>query len=50
MKISYNWLKEYVDLNMSAEELANKVTLTGIEVDGVIHPDAGLKKNCGWLC
>jgi len=44
MKISYNWLKEYVDLNMSAEELANKVTLTGIEVDGVIHPDAGLKK------
>ncbi|MFD0896191.1 phenylalanine--tRNA ligase subunit beta [Loigolactobacillus binensis] len=44
MKISYNWLKEYVDLNMSAEELANKVTLTGIEVDSVIHPAAGLKK------
>ncbi|MFC6170625.1 phenylalanine--tRNA ligase subunit beta [Loigolactobacillus jiayinensis] len=44
MKISYNWLKEYVDLAVPAEELANKVTLTGIEVDGVKHPDAGLKK------
>ncbi|MFD1317878.1 phenylalanine--tRNA ligase subunit beta [Loigolactobacillus zhaoyuanensis] len=44
MKISYKWLKEYVDLDMTPEELANKVTLTGIEVDGVKHPDAGLKK------
>ncbi|WP_026906390.1 phenylalanine--tRNA ligase subunit beta [Paucisalibacillus globulus] len=36
MLVSLNWLKEYVDTdNISPEELAEKVTRSGIEVDNV---------------
>lgn len=35
MKISYNWLKEYIDLELSAEEVADKLTLLGLEVEEV---------------
>lgn len=31
MKISMNWLKEYLPVEHSVEEIANKVSLTGIE-------------------
>lgn len=45
MLISYQWLNEYVDLSdITPEELADKMSRTGIEVEEVIHPDAGLKK------
>ncbi len=36
MLVSYNWIKEYVDLtNISPDELAEKFTLGGLEVDGM---------------
>ena len=36
MKISYNWLKEYVDLEgISAQELADKLTFAGLEIEGI---------------
>lgn len=35
MKISYNWLKKYVDTNVSAEEVANLLTFGGLEVEDV---------------
>ena len=35
MKISYNWLKELIDLDLSPEETAEKLTLIGLEVEGV---------------
>ncbi len=35
MKISYNWLKRYIDLKLSSEELKDKMTFTGIEVEAV---------------
>ena len=44
MDVSYDWLKELVNIPVSPEELADKVSRTGIEVDDVKHPDAGLKK------
>lgn len=45
MKASYNWLKEYLNLeNTTPEQLADQITLTGIEVDGLIEPGKGLKK------
>ena len=31
MKISVNWLKEYIPVDHTVEEIANKVSLTGIE-------------------
>lgn len=35
MKASYNWLKEFVDFNLSAEELAHTLTMSGFEVEAV---------------
>lgn len=36
MKLSYKWLSEYVDLHdISPEELANKMTTAGLEVEGI---------------
>lgn len=45
MNVSYKWLSEYVNLEgISPEELAEKMSRTGIEVEGVEYPDQGLKK------
>lgn len=35
MKISLNWLKEYVDITLSSSDLANKLTMAGTEVKGM---------------
>ncbi|CAI2600090.1 Phenylalanine--tRNA ligase beta subunit [Apilactobacillus kunkeei] len=44
MKISYNWLKEYIDLDIPADELSEKIERSSVEVDSVIKPSDGLKK------
>ncbi|MBL7851811.1 MAG: phenylalanine--tRNA ligase subunit beta [Cyclobacteriaceae bacterium] len=46
MTISYNWLKEYIDLPESPETIAETLTSTGLEVESVHHTEAvrgGLK-------
>jgi len=35
MKISYNWLKEFVDFSFTPEELSEILTNTGLEVEGI---------------
>jgi phenylalanyl-tRNA synthetase beta chain len=35
MKISYNWLKDYLETDLSPEEIGNILTDTGLEVEGV---------------
>lgn len=35
MKISYNWLKDYIDIPISPEETADKLTLLGLEVEEI---------------
>ena len=35
MKLSYNWLKEYSDCQLSAQQIADIMTSIGIEVDAV---------------
>ena len=35
MKISYSWLKDYVDFSLSPDEIANKLTFAGLEVESV---------------
>jgi phenylalanyl-tRNA synthetase beta chain len=35
MKISYNWLREYIDIDHSPEELADILTNIGLEVEGI---------------
>lgn len=45
MKVSYQWLSEYVDLSgYTAADLAEKLTRSGIEVDGVESRSQGLEK------
>jgi len=36
MKLSVNWLKEYVDTRLNAEKIADRLTMAGLEVDEVI--------------
>ena len=35
MKISYNWLKDYVDTSLSPNELDDLLTFSGLEIEGV---------------
>ena len=35
MKISYNWLKEYLDFKEDHESIGEKLTSLGLEVEGI---------------
>jgi phenylalanyl-tRNA synthetase beta chain len=35
MKVSLNWLKEYLDLDLSPEKVSEILTDIGLEVEGV---------------
>lgn len=35
MKVTFNWLKEYVDFDWSPADLAERLTMLGLEVEGV---------------
>lgn len=35
MLVSLKWLKDYIDLELSAEELADRLTMAGLEVDEI---------------
>lgn len=35
MIVTYNWLKEYVNFDLSPEQLANLLTMLGLEVEGM---------------
>lgn len=37
MRISFNWLKQYIDLNTTAEEVAAILTGIGLEVESIEH-------------
>ncbi|ENQ3078054.1 phenylalanine--tRNA ligase subunit beta [Bacillus cereus] len=44
MFVSYRWLQEYVDIkDVTAQELADKITKSGIEVEGVEVLNKGVK-------
>ena len=35
MKVTLNWLKQYVDFDWSPSELAERLTMLGLEVEGM---------------
>lgn len=46
MKISYNWLRQYIDINNSPDELSEILTDIGLEVEGIqdwVSIEGGLK-------
>ncbi|MHB1005645.1 MAG: phenylalanine--tRNA ligase subunit beta [Chloroflexota bacterium] len=40
MKVPLKWLRDYVDLVESPEELAHKLTMAGLEVDSIVYVGA----------
>ena len=42
MKVTYKWLKDFVDIDISAEELAKKLTAVGMEVEEIIYQNEHL--------
>lgn len=44
MLVSYKWLKKLVDFDASSEQLSEKMSTTGIEVEGVKQLSSGLSK------
>lgn len=44
MKISYNWLKQYININLPPHELEEKMTFAGIEVEAVEKLGAELEQ------
>ena len=43
MKVPFSWLKEYVDIDVTAQELEEKLFSCGFEVEELIPLDADRK-------
>ena len=46
MNVTYNWLKEFVDFDLSPDELAELLTMLGLEVEAMVKLGDGLGR-CG---
>jgi len=44
MRVSYKWLREYVDIPVSPEELAERMTMAGVAVENIEYPGKGIEK------
>ena len=44
MQVSTKWLKDYIKIDITPEELAEKFTMAGVPVENVVHADEGLEK------
>lgn len=44
MQVSTKWLKDYINIDITPEELAEKLTMAGVPVENVVHADEGLDK------
>ena len=42
MQVSFNWLKDYVPIDLDPEEMADLLTMAGIEVENVVKIGDGL--------
>lgn len=40
MRVSLNWLKDYVGINLSVDELSHQLTMLGLEIEKVERPGA----------
>ncbi|MDE6371931.1 MAG: phenylalanine--tRNA ligase subunit beta, partial [Clostridia bacterium] len=43
MKVSLSWLKDFVDIDVKVEELADKLVGAGFEVEEIIDASASMK-------
>lgn len=42
MKVTYNWLKEFVEFDLTVEQLSDLLTMLGLEVDGMEQQGSGM--------
>ena len=43
MVVTYNWLKEFVDFDLSPEDLSHRLTMAGLEVDAMEKTGEGME-------
>ena len=43
MRISYNWLKEYVETGLTPRQAADRLTMSGLEVEALEYLGAGIE-------
>lgn len=43
MKISLNWLREYVDVTLDPDDLAHRLTMLGLEIESIQRPGAEIR-------
>lgn len=43
MKFTLNWIKDYIDFDISPEELSDRLTMAGLEVEAVEYQGKGLE-------
>ena len=44
MQVSIKWLKDYVDIDETAEQIADRLTMAGVPVERIVRADEGLEK------
>lgn len=44
MQVSIKWLKDYIDFDLSPEELADKLTMAGVPVENIHRAGEGIEK------
>ncbi|BEU87483.1 phenylalanine--tRNA ligase subunit beta [Selenomonas sp. TAMA-11512] len=44
MQTSIKWLKDYIDFDLSADELADLYTMAGVPVENIVRQDEGFEK------
>lgn len=43
MRVSYNWLMDYVDVDLSPQELAERLTARGVVVENLVNANPGVE-------
>ena len=49
MRVPYSWLREYCDPGVAPEELAERLAMTGTEVERVEHHGVGALEYFEWM-
>ena len=50
MLLSLNWLREFVPYAGSAEELGERLTMLGLELEEIVHPFHEIREWCSDAC
>ncbi|MHB8174243.1 MAG: phenylalanine--tRNA ligase subunit beta, partial [Nitrospirota bacterium] len=43
MRISFNWLREFVDIELTAQQVSDRLTMAGLEVEGLEYLGEGIR-------